>query len=224
MNRRIGIRIALLTLSLVLTLGILELVLRLFQYDLNPHPNWRFDPQVGWVVDSNTSGIDSVQATGFRHAPVDGDKPPHVRRVLILGDSFGLATSVPYSRSFPGILESRLNRCQPAARWQVINLSVDDWGSAQQCIALKQYGLGYEPDLVILQTFPFNDFCNNSIGLANTCSLQDSQRPYLVAERPSLKSRTLKPFLSRMRWLRLCGWAENRITQASVPEFPPPPP
>ena len=222
-GRRIGVRMALATLSLLLTLSVLELALRLFQYDLNPHPTWRFNPQVGWVVDSDTSDIDSVQATGFRHSPMHASKPLHVRRVLILGDSFALATRLPYSRSFPGILESRLNRNRPPGRWQVLNLSVDDWGSAQQYIALKQYGLGYEPDLVVLQTFPFNDFCNNSIGLAHTCSLQDSQRPYRVAEGYSLKTRTLRPFLSCMQWLRLFSWTQNQIAQASVPEFPPPP-
>ena len=91
-GRRIGVRMALATLSLLLTLSVLELALRLFQYDLNPHPTWRFNPQVGWVVDSDTSDIDSVQATGFRHSPMHASKPLHVRRVLILaarGESRG---------------------------------------------------------------------------------------------------------------------------------------
>ncbi len=219
------IKIAILILSLMFTLGILELAMRLSEYDINRDPNWRFDHQVGWVVDSDAAVIDSVQPTGFRHSPAGLRKPADVRRLLILGDSFALATGVPYARSFPGLLERRLNRGQSSCRWQVINLSVDDWGSAQQFIALKEYGLGYEPDVVVLQTFPFNDLCNNSIGLADTCSLQDSQRPYLVAEGGRLRARVLSPGLSRIRkTLRLWGWIENQIAQGPRWEFSPPRP
>ena len=219
------IKIGLLILSLMLPLGILELAIRVSGYDLNRDPNWRFDHQVGWVVDSEAASIDSVQPNGFRHSPTGMRRPPHIRRVLILGDSFALATGVPYVRSFPGLLEMRLNQGGSTSRWQVINLSVDDWGSAQQLIALKAYGLAYEPDAVVLQTFPFNDLCNNSIGLANICSLQDSQWSYLVAEGGKLRARSLNPGFSRIREnLRLWGWFENKIAQASRPRFPPSPP
>ena len=219
------IKIGLLILSLIFALGSLELALRVSGYDLNPDPNWRFDHQVGWVVDSEATAIDSVQPNGFRHSPAGQRRPPQVRRVLILGDSFALATGVPYARSFPGLLEKRLNQTQGTNRWQVINLSVDDWGSAQQFIALPTYGLAYEPAVVVLQTFPFNDLCNNSIGLAGTYSLQDNHRPYLVAEGGKLRARELNPWLSRIRkHLRSFGWIENRIAQASLSGFPRSPP
>ncbi len=73
------IKTGLLILSLILSLGILELAIRLSGYDLNRDPNWRFDHQLGWVVDSEAAAIDSVQPNGFRHSPAGMRKPPRMQ-------------------------------------------------------------------------------------------------------------------------------------------------
>ena len=63
----------------------------------------------------------------------------------------------------------------------MINLGVGDFGTAQELIALKEYGLAYKPDIVIIQIFPLNDICNNSLALAGLCrSPNDPFRPYYV--------------------------------------------
>lgn len=206
-----GKKLTLLLVSLLLALALAEAGLRLSRYDINLHPQWRFHPSLGWVVDPQTSSIDSVQPTGFRHSKAALPKPEGVKRLLVLGDSFGLGTAVPYAQTFPGVLESLLNQTS-SERWQVINLSVDDWGSAQQLIALQEIGLAYEPDLVVLQAFPFNDLCNNEIRLAFTCSLQDLHRPYFVLRDGQLQRTSLHPWRSALRKrLRFFGLVENFI-------------
>lgn len=207
-NFRMGKKLISLLVSVLLALALAEAGLRLTGYDVNLHPQWKFHPSLGWVVDPHANSIDSVQPDGFRHLAMTVAKPEGVRRLLVLGDSFGLGTAVPYAQTFPGVLESLLNQAS-AETWQVVNLSVDDWGSAQQLIALQEIGLAYEPDLVVLESFPFNDLCNNEVRLAFTCSLQDLHRPYFVLQDGQLKRTSLHPWRSALRRLRLFGLVEN---------------
>ncbi|MEZ5333169.1 MAG: hypothetical protein R2991_14220, partial [Thermoanaerobaculia bacterium] len=67
------------------------------------------------------------------------------------------------------------------------------------------------PDAVVLQVFPYNDLCNNSLGLADTCSRLDEHRPYFVLDGDGrLRLTWLHPFRARARrTLRLFGLAEN---------------
>lgn len=203
-----GKKLTLLLFSLLFALALAEAAVRLSGYDINLHPHWKFHPSLGWVVNPEGSFIDSVQPTGFRHSEVTVAKPEGVRRLLVLGDSFGLGTAVPYAETFPGVLERRLN--QSSQTWQVINLSVDDWGSAQQLIALQEIGLAYQPDIVVLEVFPFNDLCNNEVRLAFTCSLQDLHRPYFLLQDGKLQRTSLHPWRSALRSrLRLFGLVES---------------
>jgi len=65
--------------------------------------------------------------------------------------------------------------------------------------------------VVILQTFPLNDFCNNSLILAGTCSLQDNHRPYLHPEGDRLRPTYLQPIRASLRSIRVFAFAENRL-------------
>jgi hypothetical protein len=154
-------------------------------------------------------------------------KPDHLKRILILGDSFTLGTTHPFSETFPGRLERMLQR---KGDWQVVAMAVDDWGTAQQLIALEHFGLGYSPDAVVLQIFPFNDFCNNCLPMAFTCSMQDAHRPYFIVRENELYLTNLYPWRSRLRqYLRFFGllenwladpWAEARRVTGDNSRFP----
>ncbi len=204
-------KLALLLSSLLIALLLAEVGLRLSGYDINSHPHWKFHPRLGWVVDPQKSGLDSVQPSGFRHSALTVPKPQGVRRLLVLGDSFGLGTAFAYAQTFPGLLQERLSQTSGHS-WQVVNLSVDDWGSAQQLIALQEFGLAHEPDVVVLQAFPFNDLCNNERLLAFTCSLQDLHRPYFVLDKGQLELTRLHPWRNALTSrLRLFGLLENSL-------------
>jgi hypothetical protein len=194
--------------SLLIALVMVEGILRLVGYDVNAHPFWTYHPGLGWVIDEN-GPFDRIDATGFRHNPVSLVKPPGTRRVLILGDSFSLGSGFEFSKTFPGILERWL---ADTGAWEVVALAVDDWGWSQQLIALESYGLDYSPDVVVSQMFPLNDFCNNCLVTANTCSMQDSHRPYFVLKDDRLELTSLYPWRKKFRdRLRVVGLLENLL-------------
>ncbi|HSR51650.1 MAG TPA: hypothetical protein VLV83_12545 [Acidobacteriota bacterium] len=192
-------------------MSLLEVGLRLDGYDRNTSPHWRYDSEFGWTSDPDGLSmagkpIRDVLPSGFRHHVRKTAKPRGVKRLLILGDSFTLASRFPYAHTYPGRLEAWLNQGQEGESWQVLSLNADDWGNAQQLLALTRHGLQYAPDAVVLQVFPLNDFCNNSLILAHTCSHQDDHRPYFVFDRqggnPSTAQLRLTSVSPTRTWLR----------------------
>ncbi len=156
-----------------------EAGVRLWGFDPDAAEAMRFHPVLGWTLDPEGVSADQVQPDGFRSRPLPVDKPPGERRLVILGDSFAAGMSFPYEQTLAGRLERWLSR--EGETWRVVNLSVGDWGNVQQLRTLREHGLAYSPDAVLLQLFPFNDLCNDAQELMDTCSLRDYLRPYLVS-------------------------------------------
>ena len=109
----------LLVCSLLFALLLVEVSLRLMRYDVNPHPFWTYHAVLGWVVGRNAP-FDEIRDSGFRHRTTSVKKGANTRRVVILGDSFTLATSVSYDRTYPGKLEQSLGS---KGDWEVIGVS-----------------------------------------------------------------------------------------------------
>ena len=216
----VGGKGALLAGSILLAILLAEVSLRLVDYDLNPSSSWRFHPTLGWTMEYRNGALDELRPDGFRYRRPASDSESGLRTLVILGDSFTVGTDFPYADTLPGRLEGWLNSLG-AGPWSVVSLAVNDWGTAQQWIALREIGLSRRPDVVVVQVFPFNDFCNNTRVLAHTCSLQDLHRPYFERRDGALVRTDLHPLRSSLRrTLRLFGLLENRI--ASPPGVLPP--
>lgn len=174
-----------------------------------------YHPTFGWtakpnIVEYRARGHSLVRfetnALGFRdgnhsfqkikHIP--NSEPRHIRRIVILGDSFSEAAQVELHQTYWSLLKDRLNAVAPDY-WEVMNLGVGDYGTAQQLLVLEQIGMSFRPDLVILQVFPLNDVINNSLTGANLGSNQDAYRPYLDPHRNYQSLTYLNPLTS---WLR----------------------
>ena len=211
----------LLVVTLILALGLFEGVSRLVGVDFNPNPNWRYHPTLGWsqerdlVYDTTIDGDDvhiEFNSMGFRDVEHTLEKPAGTRRIVILGDSFSEAVQVNLEETYWHRLQQLLNQSQTQP-WEVINLGVGDFGTAQALIALEKFGLGYSPDLVISQIFPLNDICNNSIELAGMCkSRNDDFRPYFVERDGVLQATSTHPWRFRLRrWLVSFGVVEKTL-------------
>lgn len=194
-----------LSLSLVavgLCVGLAEGWVRWRGLDLDPTEKFRFHPAYGWVMEP---GVRRPAPPG-RPDPGLGPGAGSVR-VLFVGDSFTFSVEQAEGDGFPGRVARRLAPRGVEARV----LASGGWGTGQELIALRREGLTWRPDVVVLQVFPYNDLCNNGIGLADTCSRQDAHRPYFVLEGDHLRRTWLHPFRARARRaLRLFGLAENR--------------
>jgi hypothetical protein len=128
---------------------------------------YRVDPDVGqslvpsqrtrWVHE-DFDQIVVANSAGFHDREHPIEKPADVYRILVLGDSFIEALSVPIESGFTYQLEQSLQRHVRTQRVEVINMGIGGMGPAQHLRVLEARGIAYHPDLVIMSVFPNNDF------------------------------------------------------------------
>jgi hypothetical protein len=201
--------IALACASTLVGIALFELGVRLVPVDYTLSPNWRYHAVLGWsqipdasydfVLDGRPVHV-SFNSLGFRDVAHETAKPPGVKRIVVIGDSFSEAVQVNLEETFFKRLEELLDR-EGIESWEVINVGVGDFGTAQEYLALIHYGLAFDPDVIVHQIFPLNDICNNAIGLYGLCrSRNDRYRPYFVEVDGDLhqtSGRPLRTFLRR---------------------------
>ncbi|HXU45618.1 MAG TPA: SGNH/GDSL hydrolase family protein [Thermoanaerobaculia bacterium] len=86
---------------------------------------------------------------GFRDVDHQVAKPAGVYRILVLGDSIAAGLKVDrFEDTFPAVLGEILNR--GGVETEVINLAVSGYNTQQEVETLRDKGLAYDPDLVLL--------------------------------------------------------------------------
>jgi hypothetical protein len=124
---------------------------------------WCYDEVLGWshrpgqrgrFVHRDFSVDVSINSFGMRDAEYAMERTANRRRMLVLGDSFGWGFGVECRERFSEILENN----HPG--WEVINASVSGYGTDQQLLYLRESGLSFEPDVVLL-LFCGSDFDDN---------------------------------------------------------------
>ncbi|GJL64150.1 MAG: hypothetical protein NPIRA04_28040 [Nitrospirales bacterium] len=101
-------------------------------------------------------------AHGFRDYERTYQKPEETFRILILGDSYTEALQVSLEKTFPALLEKKLNDTTHSPKFEVLNLGQSGFGTADAYMRYLNFGVQYSPDLVILAFLTGNDFRNNS--------------------------------------------------------------
>jgi hypothetical protein len=91
-------------------------------------------------------------SAGFRDAERTVQKPPHVSRVALLGDSFVEALQVPFEKTAGQLLERSLNsgdgEASPHHGYEVLNFGVSAHGLGQFLLVWETYARAYQPDYV----------------------------------------------------------------------------
>ncbi|MBI1397568.1 MAG: hypothetical protein GC151_16465 [Betaproteobacteria bacterium] len=160
----------LLVASLAMSLLVVELVAREFYapppkvmdaFRASPTGNYRRDPLLGWMPresrherHTQEGSFDSTFTTnshGLRNPEVAYEKPPGIRRIVVLGDSFAWGYGVNDEEVFSRRLESALHHTE------VINLGVVGYGTRQEFLYLQREGMKYHPDTVVVAVC-MNDF------------------------------------------------------------------
>jgi len=204
----IASKLSFLVVPLITGVFLFEVLIRISGIDVNPNPNWRFHPVLGWSqnpgaqydyeVDGEPVHIE-FNSMGFRDVERSVTNPDHNRRVVVVGDSFCEAVQVNLADTFHQHLQEMLNQGSEE-KWEVINLGVGDFGNAQELIALTEYGIPFGPEIVIFQIFPLNDICNNSIELQGLCrSPNDPYRPYFEKTNGALSLTSAQPVRNFLR-------------------------
>ncbi len=138
--------------------------------NLGPKPTINeFHPKLGWVKTKNitaqraTSEFDvtyTINGLGLRDDDdLDLEKPEGMKRILFLGDSFTLGYTVDRSHLFVDLLGAKFEK--EGRKIQVINGGTEGYSSDQELCWLREEGLKFDPDLVIMNFYQNDVFWNS---------------------------------------------------------------
>ena len=185
--KRVLQNLALVLGSTVFSVAVMECGLRVYYYGSPvhlsgeralrvPHPvrGWTLDPDGEAFQRTKDYGVMvRISAKGLRDRPHDYEPEAGVFRIVVLGDSFMEAYQVPLEHSLP----YRLQEALAERGVEVVNLGVGGYGTTQAYLALREEGLRYAPDLVIL-AFYANDVSDNSRALQELMMGADDLKAY----------------------------------------------
>lgn len=109
--------------------------------NLPNHRYWQTSRDYKVLVRTNSKGLRADVEFPY-------EKPPGVKRIVVLGDSFGMGYEVDLDKTFLAQMQHVL--ANHSIRTEVINLSVSGHGTAEELIVLQNEGVKYHPDLVLL--------------------------------------------------------------------------
>ncbi len=160
-------------------------------YEPDNYIGWKLIPskKEGRTVVGKVVLDPKITSNGFREEEHSFNKGKGVFRIVVLGDSFCDQLEMPFKQLWHRVLERRLNSgsTEPI---EVINLGIGGFGTDQEYKTLKNYGLKYHPDLVVLAFFIGNDVRNNSLILESEHegrSVDDRQKPFFLIIKDKLE-------------------------------------
>jgi hypothetical protein len=137
--------------------------------DYHPTRGWALRPNLrdvpafpGKTVSSNSRGLRGTREYAL-------DKPEGVTRIVVLGDSLTFGEDVGDDEVWPSRLEALL----PGT--EVLNLGVHGYGHDQMLLYLREEGLKYHPDVVVVGFLP-DDMERNVV------AFRDFAKPRFVLE------------------------------------------
>ncbi len=133
---------------------------------------------------------------GFRGVEVSRDKPAGVFRIVMLGDSITFGNSVSWNETFSYFLEQQLNETGGPMRFEVLNLGVSGYNTAQELATLREVGLQFSPDLVVL------NICLNDSDPPKVLVRAGLQNKARVTRLADLNARTIVASSYVLTWLQ----------------------
>jgi hypothetical protein len=155
----------------------------------------------------------AINSRGFRDDREFGyAKPPGRFRVLVLGDSFTIGYEVARSETYAAVIEDYLARGGVDA--EVINAGMAGNSNAEEYVFLKEEGIKYQPDVVILGFFR-NDLVDNvRTGLFG---LVDGEIRVIGHEYlPAVGVRNFLNSFPPYRWLSEHSYLHNYLNRAAT--------
>ena len=119
-----------------------------------PGSRFRLRPGTLTVPERYGDIVYRMNSSGYR----DAEPRPGSRRIVLLGDSVSFGLGVDQDAIYPALLERRLG-----PGWDVANLAIFAYNTADEHAALREDGLKLKPELVVLQ-FYMNDFSIPAVG------------------------------------------------------------
>jgi lysophospholipase L1-like esterase len=146
---------------------------------------WGYDPGVVTKTsdpDTYEVWFNKANNHGWRDLDREYENTKKAYRILVLGDSMTFGAIVPAEKVYTRVLEKKL--IDAGYNVEVINIAYGGWGTDQQLEALKNEGLKYKPNLIIVQ------WCSNDLN--DNTYFDDAVHPNSNNDQKALIGR--KPF------------------------------
>jgi hypothetical protein len=104
-------------------------------------------------VSTFLGGAIRSNSLGMRDREYSTIKPPNTYRIVLLGSSHDQGSGVKEEETYENLVEDRLNHELPSShysRYEILNMSVGQYGLFQRLLHLEQQGFQFGPDAVIL--------------------------------------------------------------------------
>jgi hypothetical protein len=179
-----------------------------------------------WLPDPDDEFHNHIRLNNFglHDTMLTLDKPDGAYRVLMVGDSMAQGWQVTLEQGFPYLVEQQLIR-DSGSRVQVINLSIDAYGTDRELLLYSVLGWRFQPDLVLLPFYVGNDVQDNEIDLETRRYGYRLERPFFTLEYGAL-SLHHSPIFSPVRYDTSPAYRWLTRTQAQqglLPRENPPP-
>ena len=102
---------------------------------------WHRTPEYKVHIRTNSKGIRADKEIPY-------DKSKDTKRIVVLGDSFGMGYGVNLEDTFTSQMENHLKAS--GINCEVVNLSSSGHGNAEELITLQNEGIKYDPDIILL--------------------------------------------------------------------------
>jgi hypothetical protein len=103
----------------------------------------------------------STNSEGFRGRSIPFEKNDQTVRIVGIGDSVMFGWGVKDKETYLSLLYESLHKAYPAFSWEILNMAVPGYNTAMEVETLKEKGIHYHPDIVII------DYVGNDLTLPN---------------------------------------------------------
>lgn len=214
------LKLLLIVFSLILGLVFGEILLRVVGYSRPVFYKYDFD--LGATLRPNTSGLydgENLVRINLNNLGISGperkkEKPSSTIRIAVLGDSMVEAFQVPYGKRFTEVVEKEVAQFT-GKNVEVMNFGVSGFGTNREIQMYRHKAREFNPDIVLLAFFPFNDLQNNHPEIERNPLL-----PYFIFDKGRLvldDSFQRNPvFIKKLKWSNLRNSIVNRVRVLQV--------
>lgn len=128
----------------------------------NPRIIYEFIPNLSVIFDYKRIKKKQPVKTngyGFRGKAFPVKKNPKSKRIVGIGDSHMFGWGIKEEETYLSLLTDLLNSNYPKYSWEIINTAVPGYNTVMEVETLKEKGLRFKPDMVIIH------FCGNDFNL-----------------------------------------------------------
>jgi hypothetical protein len=155
-----------------------------------------------------------INSLGFRdNREYRLEKAPGTFRILVLGDSVTFGHGASFETTYPYLLEMRLQSWRPDVQWEVWNLGVPGYNTAQELAQLLELGERFAPDLVVVG-FYLNDFTANDRIVAPTVWTRTRGRLLSLMQRHLYSYEFYKRVYLTARWRLFTNPSDRQLLES----------